>query len=189
MLSFTTTQGSSGTSFSMNSPFCGISAWALLYQMDIQASNFTFCTYGVGTNQNCTIAENISFSDQYSNYFSLNSDNHQYEITNAGNIINLVLTNNLGDKAYYKISFLAARETALSGHPQVKIYPNTVKDGLLKIQSIERIETTKIYNREGRLVLENFSDSKINVSSLSKGGYFLEIKSQQGISRHQFIKE
>ncbi|WP_423738653.1 T9SS type A sorting domain-containing protein [Chryseobacterium pyrolae] len=46
-----------------------------------------------------------------------------------------------------------------------------------------------IYGSEGKLVQQNSANSKIDVSSLSKGRYFLEIKSQQGLSRHQFIKE
>ncbi|SHF87335.1 T9SS type A sorting domain-containing protein [Chryseobacterium vrystaatense] len=183
-----TPSGMSGYT-NMSSPICGTSMWGNIHESDITPAHFVFWTYGVGTNQTCTTPENSTFFTQYANYFAFNSEQHNYQITNSGNTRNLVITNNLGDQAFYESSFLAARETISSGKPSVKIYPNPVKDGFLEIQGVERIESTKIYNAEGRLVFENSNDSKINVSSLSKGGYFLEIKSQQGISRHKFIKE
>ncbi|NML70167.1 T9SS type A sorting domain-containing protein [Chryseobacterium sp. RP-3-3] len=57
------------------------------------------------------------------------------------------------------------------------------------MKGLKCIEWTKIYSSEGKLIQQNSANSKIDVSSLSKGGHFLEIKSQQGLSRHQFIKE
>lgn len=188
-LTFTPPPGASGTYVTMNSPFCGTSVWAMIYLMDIHPTNFTFWTYGAGPNETCTLPENVNFANQYYNYFAFNSDNHNYVITSSGNTRNLVLTNNLGDKAFYESGFLTTKELDASKVASIKIYPNPVKDSFLEIKGVERIEWTKIYNAEGRLIQQNSADSRIDVSGLSNGGYFLEIKSQKGISRHQFIRE
>ncbi|SHG05218.1 T9SS type A sorting domain-containing protein [Chryseobacterium sp. OV279] len=188
-LTFTPPPGASGTYVTMNSPFCGTNVWAMIYLMDIHPTNFTFWTYGAGPNETCTLPENVNFANQYYHYFAFNSDNHNYVITSSGNTRNLVLTNNLGDKAFYESGFLTTKELDASKVASIKIYPNPVKDSFLEIKGVERIEWTKIYNAEGRLIQQNSTDSRIDVSGLSKGGYFLEIKSQKGISRHQFIRE
>jgi len=185
---FTPIPGSSGTYTNMNSPVCGKSIWGNIFLPGIQPNHFVFWTYGVGNNQTCTNPENIDFTNQYVNYFNIGSDSHDYQITYSGNTKNLVLTNNIGDKAFYESGFLATKESEIS-KTAIKIYPNPVKDSFLEIKGVERIEWTKIYNAEGKLVQQNSSDSRIDVSGLSKGGYFLEIKSQKGLSRHQFIRE
>ncbi|PQA91980.1 hypothetical protein B0A69_16290 [Chryseobacterium shigense] len=188
-LKFTPTPGSSGSSFNMSSPICGSSVWAMLYQADIHTGNFTFWTYGIGNNSTCTTSENINFFGQYSNYFAFHSETHNYEITYSGTTKNLVLTNNLGDKAFYESGSLATHESLLNNNAAIKVYPNPVKDNFLEIKGLERIEWTKIYDSEGRLIRHHSSDSKIDVSGLSTGGYVLEVKSQKGLSRHKFIRE
>ncbi|MBL1220813.1 T9SS type A sorting domain-containing protein [Chryseobacterium sp. L7] len=188
-MTFTPTPGSSGSYTNMNSPVCGKTIWGNIFVQGIQPNHFVFWTYGIGNNQTCTISENIDFTNQYANYFNIGSDSHDYQITYSGNTRNLVLTNNLGDKAFYESGFLATKELEPSKTASIKIYPNPVKDSFLEIKGVERIEWTKIYNAEGRLIQQNSADSRIDVSGLSKGGYFLEIKSQKEISRHQFIRE
>ncbi|WP_223607678.1 T9SS type A sorting domain-containing protein [Chryseobacterium sp. OSA05B] len=187
-MTFTPTPGSSGTYTNMNSPVCGKSIWGNIFLQGIQPNHFVFWTYGVGNNQTCTNPENIDFTNQYVNYFNIGSDSHDYQITYSGNTKNLVLTNNLGDQAFYENGFLAIKESEIS-QTAIKIYPNPVKGSFLEIKGVERIEWTKIYNAEGKLVQQNSADSRIDVSGLPKGSYFLEIKSQKGISRHQFIRE
>lgn len=73
-LTFTPTPGSPGISTNMNSPICGTSIWAMIYLTEITANNFVFWTYGVGSNQTCTIPENITFFNQYASHFGINSD-------------------------------------------------------------------------------------------------------------------
>ncbi|KMQ64950.1 hypothetical protein ACM46_12150 [Chryseobacterium angstadtii] len=188
-LTFTPTSGSSGTTTNMSSPICGTSIWAMIYLNEITASQFSFWTAGVGNNSTCTQPGNISFFNQYSNYFAF-SNLHNYEITYSGNTKNLVLTNDYGDKAFYDSAFLGTKEeSGTSKATSIKIYPNPVKDSFLEVKGAERMEWTKIYNAEGKLIQQNSADSGIDVSGLPKGGYFLEIKSQKGISRHSFIKE
>ncbi|NPA09081.1 MAG: T9SS type A sorting domain-containing protein, partial [Chlorobi bacterium] len=59
----------------------------------------------------------------------------------------------------------------------------------LVIKSKDQIEWVKIYNSEGKLILQNKYETKTDISALLKGSYFLELSSKNGISRHKFIKE
>ncbi|PIF46094.1 putative secreted protein (Por secretion system target) [Chryseobacterium sp. 52] len=187
-ITFTASSGSPDY-VNMNSPICGTSMSGNIYQFDITPTSFTFWAYWVGTNQTCSLPENTNFFNQYANYFVFNSELNHYQITYSGNTKNLVITNNYGYQAFYESSFLAVKETSLLNTASVKVYPNPVKDNFLEVKGPEHIEWTKIYNSEGKLIQQNSADSRIDVSSLSTGGYFLEVKSEKGISRHKFIKE
>ncbi|WP_080779430.1 T9SS type A sorting domain-containing protein [Chryseobacterium phocaeense] len=186
-MTFTPTPGSPATT-NMSSPVCGASIWGMIYLTEITPNSFAFWTYGAGANQTCTIPENISFFNQYTNYFAFNSTQHNYQITYSGNTKNLVATNHLGDQAFYDSGVLGTKETTVK-NTAVKIYPNPVKNGFIGIEATDSIEWIKVYSSEGKLIQQNSTDDKIDVSSLPKGGYFLEIKSPKGISRHQFLKE
>ena len=73
---------------------------------------------------------------------------------------------------------------------QFEIYPNPVKTEL-HISSDDRLVSYKIYDASGRLIQNKKfqSDSQtLNVSSLEKGNYILEIKTDKGISQKKFIK-
>ena len=59
-----------------------------------------------------------------------------------------------------------------------------------KITSSDRIEQVTIYNINGSLVKTiQQNNNTINVSELSKGMYFLMVKTDNGISQNKFIKE
>jgi hypothetical protein len=73
------------------------------------------------------------------------------------------------------------------------LYPNPVKS-VLNISSKEAIEvkSISIYNTLGQLVLvipNAEKVSKIDVSSLTIGNYFIKINSDKGTSNTRFIKE
>lgn len=176
---------------SISSPICGAGVWALLYDNEITANSFSLWSHGVGAPINCTLPENLAFSTQYTNYFSIGSPSYSYQITYAGGMKNLVITNSLGNQVFYQSGILGTKETKSSlSEKAITIYPNPVKEGAVHLKNTERIEWIKVYNTEGKLILqEHFSDPEINVSNLLKGGYFMEVKSQSGISRHKFIKE
>lgn len=73
------------------------------------------------------------------------------------------------------------------------IYPNPVTDELVlesNEHSIGSVKSVEVFDMTGRclnLITNNFE--KIFVSSLSKGNYFLKIKTQNGIHVSKFIKE
>lgn len=132
--------------------------------------------------------ENIAFFTQYSDYFAFNSNLHHYQISYSGSIKMLVMTNGQGDQAFYNSAFLKTEDQTAQSKG-MGIYPNPVKEGLVYFKSAEKIEWIKIYNAEGKLILQDYHpDAKINVSNLLKGGYFMEVKSQSGISRHRLTK-
>jgi len=77
--------------------------------------------------------------------------------------------------------FLDLSKTLLSTHESaqhnntISIYPNPVKD-ILHIKGISRIDKVEIYNMVGQKVkTDNAVENRIDVSSLSKGNYILQI--------------
>lgn len=69
------------------------------------------------------------------------------------------------------------------------IYPNPAKD-VLNISSKENYKSVKIYNLVGQLVMEKAFDKAINVSSLEKGSYIINLTKQDNSADNiKFIKE
>lgn len=175
----------------MKSPVCGTYAWALIYDMEIYADRFNVWTVGLGGTSTCTIPENITFTNLYNSIFSTPFTTYNYQITYANGVRSLVMTNGIGDQAFYQAETLGTKEA----HPYlsdktISVYPNPVKEGTVYLKNAERIEWIKVYSTEGKLIMQDHSgDAKMNVSNLLKGGYFMEVKSQSVISRHKFIKE
>lgn len=58
---------------------------------------------------------------------------------------------------------------------KIVIYPNPADDKI-QISSDEKVESVKIHQLDGRLIEEYHNSSDIDISSLSEGMYFLEIK-------------
>ncbi|WP_336733420.1 T9SS type A sorting domain-containing protein [Chryseobacterium sp. VD8] len=176
------------TSTNLSSSVCEQSIWGTINNFDITVNNFSFWTYGVGNGNNCTLPENITFSSIYTGYFSQYSPLHSYQITYTGNIKNLILTNYLGDQAFYQSGTLSSNDINQTSEKNILIYPNPANEYLV-IKSKDQIECVKIYNSEGKLILQNKYETKTDISALLKGSYFLELASKNGISRHKFIKE
>ncbi|MCS3532753.1 BspA family leucine-rich repeat surface protein [Chryseobacterium sp. JUb7] len=84
-------------------------------------------------------------------------------------------------------SFLAAAET--SKKDMISIYPNPATD-FIYIKNPKGLNNYKIFDRSGRIVLQNnVTDDKINISSLSKGNYILQVSSKQQNHTLKFIKQ
>ena len=72
---------------------------------------------------------------------------------------------------------------------KISIFPNPVKDKIF-INNIPNITEVKIYSSEGRLLKSTKSNSnKVEVSSLMKGTYYLEIVTATKNYKIKFIKE
>ncbi|WP_418264003.1 T9SS type A sorting domain-containing protein [Flavobacterium faecale] len=70
------------------------------------------------------------------------------------------------------------------------VYPNPVKEVLFFESENTTIERVSIMNTQGQRVINKTGDSKqLNVSSLDKGVYFLNLKSKEGNSVYKFTKE
>lgn len=68
-----------------------------------------------------------------------------------------------------------------------KIYPNPTQD-ILNIQSQQQIEAVSIYNLQGQLFKED-SSSRVDVSHLSNGLYFVRVTIEGKTITKKFIKE
>lgn len=71
-----------------------------------------------------------------------------------------------------------------------KIYPNPVKDNL-NLSYSKEITSIKLFNLTGQKVLEksiNNTTAQINVSDLSSGTYFVEVKSLDSYKTYKVIK-
>ena len=74
---------------------------------------------------------------------------------------------------------------------KIDIYPNPVNEILnLDLSNNELIERLSIYDVTGKTVLEikDISNHQINVSSLEKGVYIIDIKTQIGSFKEKFVK-
>lgn len=72
---------------------------------------------------------------------------------------------------------------------QIKTYPNPVKD-VLNVSGIEKLSEIAIYNIQGQLVLQTKENTNtIDVSSLSKGIYFVQINVEGMLINRKIVKE
>lgn len=70
------------------------------------------------------------------------------------------------------------------------VYPNPVKEVLYFNSKNTVTERISIMNTQGQRVLNKTENSnQVNVSSLTKGVYFLNLKSKEGNSVYKFVKE
>ncbi|HEX9825050.1 MAG TPA: T9SS type A sorting domain-containing protein, partial [Flavobacteriaceae bacterium] len=68
-----------------------------------------------------------------------------------------------------------------------KVYPNPVEN-ILTIKNVSDLKSITVYNSLGQLVLQS-KKKQLDVSHLSKGLYFLQIHSGQGIETKRIIKK
>ncbi|MCG8700084.1 MAG: T9SS type A sorting domain-containing protein [Bacteroidales bacterium] len=69
-------------------------------------------------------------------------------------------------------------EVTLSAESQIDIYPNPVKD-YLTISTIRSGNLVQVFDLGGKLLLENYSTGKMDVSSLEQGIYILKIENNR----------
>jgi uncharacterized protein YjdB len=70
----------------------------------------------------------------------------------------------------------------------IELYPNPVKN-ILTVKNLSDNSSMKVFDMQGRLVLNLMNTSSINVSVLNSGIYNLEVITKGIRSTHQFIKE
>lgn len=82
---------------------------------------------------------------------------------------------------------LGVEESGKSANPE--IYPNPASD-VLNISGISDVTDYEIYNAVGQKTGEGkVSDHKVNLSNLSKGIYFIQLKDKDNTIRLKFIKK
>jgi len=93
-----------------------------------------------------------------------------YGILNFGNALN---------------SYLKTSENILKN--TIKIYPIPAKNEV-NISSSEKIENISIYNSLGQFLFDS-NATKINIEKLTKGVYYLKVKTDKGVKVEKLIKE
>lgn len=96
-----------------------------------------------------------------------------------------------GQSEDYTVNFTSNLNTTDINSKSIKIYPNPVGDDLF-IQSDVTIHSIKIMSLEGksvRLFEVNQANPKVNVSSLSKGVYILQLSTDKGLINQKMIKK
>ena len=136
------------------------------------------------TDNDCEIQVHNSFE---SSYFGFMQGEFWYYIDQDSDGLTLSLGNLLMGYATFKNYPLSTSDFTLNN---IIIYPNPVSD-ILYISSENTVsETITIYSLNGKKVVEDITETNsIDVSTLSKGMYFIEISSESGKSIKKLIKK
>ena len=103
------------------------------------------------------------------NFYSISADNEYYM-----------------DDFYFNLGIiLSFEENTLA---DFSVYPNPTKDRL-NIVCNDEIEEIRVFDLNGRRVIEGFSENIVDVSELSPGLYFIELNTINGRSIKKFMKE
>lgn len=150
--------------------------------------------------QECNLQVNNDFDLLHESFWieiDNNRDSHitpyryDYEIIEVNNGLELIITNESGDKAYYND---VTASTDIFKKLPVKIYPNPVKSILnieLPVADYQNV-LIDIYDITGKK-LKSFKESwqeniSLNIESLPAGNYLLELKIPNEPSRGHFVK-
>lgn len=138
--------------------------------------------------EQCNIPENTTFSNLHFNFYLEDTDTtYNYSISNTqNNEMELILTNEFGNQAYYTSPLLNTNSNINS---QISIYP-TISSDFIKINYVKPIFSLAVFNLSGQKVLKQFTNTKnIDVSMLPDGMYFLQIVNEEGSITKKFVKK
>ncbi len=145
---------------------------------DMMAINFN------GTDNDCGIQIHNSFENSY---FGFMQSGFWYYISQDSDGLTLSLGHPFMGYAIFKDYPLSTSDFTLNN---IAIYPNPVSDKLYISSENIAIESISIYSLTGKKVAdETNKTNSIDVSTLSKGMYFIEISSASGKSIKKFIKK
>jgi hypothetical protein len=91
------------------------------------------------------------------------------------------------DNLYLSVSNDVLSAAAADVPQKALVYPNPVEN-ILYIKNSLDLKSINVYNHLGQLVLQS-KEATIDVSQLSKGMYFLQINTGQGIETKRIIKK
>lgn len=86
-----------------------------------------------------------------------------------------------GNKGYS--SLLDSKSKNIS----VSIYPNPASE-IVNINSVKQVDKVEIYNALGQIVLSDVANNSVNISSLSKGVYYMTVVVENEIVTTKFVK-
>ncbi|WP_172277240.1 BspA family leucine-rich repeat surface protein [Chryseobacterium sp. LAM-KRS1] len=89
---------------------------------------------------------------------------------------------------YYNTECVSLSTSEVLSQNEIRIYPNPAAD-YIYIKNVKGFNTYKIFDMSGRIILQDLlNDEKINISSLIKGNYILQIITKDKVQSLKFIK-
>ncbi|WP_299682338.1 T9SS type A sorting domain-containing protein, partial [uncultured Tenacibaculum sp.] len=114
-------------------------------------------------------------------------DDWSGDVSGTSNPVTITMDADKTVTANFSVNTLSVNEEEFP--VRFKLYPNPVTD-FLKIESKEDVKAIKLYSMLGKEIeVKDFSSNGIEVSSLSKGIYFLMIRTDSGKGIRRFIKK
>jgi len=158
----------------------------------IGSDQITFNNIVVGLFE-CTIAANTAFEFIYFPFFQDHEGvPNDYFVSiidgpETGDQLVLNIINPDGDNAEYWNNKLSAPENSIN---ELTVFPNPTQEILSWNSSFKGPVEVRIYSLQGTLVKQlNQVQNSVDVSALSSGIYFIELKADAVISRSKFIKQ
>ena len=139
-----------------------------------------------------TLTNNTCYSfriyDDYGDGICCSSGSGYYKLTTDQSVVmvNQTTFNGYYDSYSFSLGTLLATEDAKKVN--VELFPNPAND-VLNITKVSNNATFAIYNVAGQSISKGkVTNNKVNVSSLAKGVYFIEISEKGATSKLKFIK-
>jgi hypothetical protein len=171
-------------------PECNDLAW---YEIQhIGTDSFVSLGFSGGLPGGCMTLPQMEYSQKHHAIYNVTNSPMTYTLTNDSGQWSLVITNVIGDKAYYgdaQLNNNSFKKNIFS------IYPNPTHD-LLKFNDLNKFDIVeiKLYEISGKIIPTNnnlnWSIHTLDVSNLSSGIYYLSAYFKDGaISNQKFIKK
>ena len=126
--------------------------------------------------------------DTYGDGFCCDYGNGYYKLTTDSGVVMVNQNTFNKDKEIYPF-ILGTLSTQENNKLGVNIFPNPVND-VLNITKVSNNATFTIYNVAGQFISKGkVTNNKVNVSSLAKGVYFIEVSEKGATSKMKFIKK
>ena len=126
--------------------------------------------------------------DSYGDGFCCDYGNGYYKLTTDSGVVMVNQNAFNKDKEIYPF-ILGTLSTQENNKLGVNIFPNPAVD-VLNITKVSNNATFAIYNVAGQFISNGkVTNNKVNVSSLAKGVYFIEISEKGATSKMKFIKK
>lgn len=126
--------------------------------------------------------------DTYGDGFCCDYGNGYYKLTTDSGVVMVNQNTFNKDKEIYPF-ILGTLSTQENNKLGLNIFPNPVND-VLNITKVSNNATFTIYNVAGQFISKGkVTNNKVNVSSLAKGVYFIEVSEKGATSKMKFIKK
>lgn len=177
--------------------FAGYTMWNISYEFDAEitlSNNGTDdARYWLGLTVESASGQLVYWVGYEWNQ-NTNNTEYNYQSTDGGNTFEPIDTESMPGARfdsqwvlYGQCDALGVNNNMLS---QVSVYPNPTT-GILNVQTPSNVDVTSValFDILGKQVSADFSDSTINMSSLSQGVYLLKVETSAGTLTQKIVKQ